>query len=79
MPETCSTCRFHHEIEYAIPNETGGAGNIGVNTFCRRRPPVSVNINQSALLPVAPTGWCGEWAAAASARKKPIRSRRAPM
>lgn len=54
MTETCSNCRFGHEI----------AHEAGKDTFCRERPPEFVPPNSSALKPVRPEGWCGKWVSA---------------
>lgn len=65
MRPTCSACKFHHTLPWELED-----GTTGDNHFCRFNPPVAVSANQSALLPVAPDGWCGQWAAATVKRGK---------
>lgn len=62
----CHNCLFHHTLPYVLED-----GTKGDNVFCRFNPPAAVNANQSALLPVAPDGWCGQW------ERKPVKREKA--
>ena len=62
MIPTCSICRFGHTIPWTTETESG------VNTFCRLNPPEFLPPGSTALKPVDPKGWCGQWAAAKARR-----------
>jgi hypothetical protein len=64
MKPTCSNCKFHYSLPYTTEDDEG------LNHFCRFSPPEFIQPNSSTLLPVAPDGWCGQWAMAPVKRGK---------
>lgn len=61
----CSTCKFHFTLPYVL--EDGGKGD---NTFCRFNPPTLVAMDTSAMVPVQPSGWCGQFQVGSTRKMK---------